>query len=711
MTDQAQPLRVAFVGNPNSGKTALLNKLVAKKAPVGNYPRVTVSVREEKIELDGQPVILHDLPGLYSLNSRTPEEKVARDYLINEHSDVIVNVIDAGNLERSFFLSTQLIELGRPVVYVLNMIDEIERRGAKIDTSTLSQLLGGPIVKTAGRKGTGLDELKKTIIKSAKENQKTTRSFINFDMHVENAVQRVQDLIGELHPANQDVETNRWMAIKLLEGDDEILRQEGEHDHLIEMVRREGVDLANEHGQSCNTVFADARYGFVNSLLEESLPKNDLGSHRQKITHTLDEVFLNRYFGLPIFIGLLWLMFQATFSLGEVPMDWIDTGVGAFGEAVSASLPEGMVHDLVVDGIIAGVGGTIIFLPNIVILFFFMALFSETGYLARAAFLMDRIMHIFGLHGKALIPMVMGFGCNVPAVMAARTIESDRARMITILVNPFMLCAARLPVFILFSGAFFAESAGTVVFAMYMLSIMGAMLGAVILSKFVFRGENEAFVMELPPYRLPTARSIVAHMWDKGMNFLKKIAGIILVGSIVLWFAQEFPQNSVALDKIDQEITTLQQQPESKSRNEAISALELKRGEEHLSGSFLGQISQTVAPVFAPLDFNWKDTVAILTGLVAKEVVVASYAVIYSQGEDESEESASLRTVLASTMTPLVAMAFMVFALFYAPCLATIATIKSETGSWKWAGFSVVFSTMIAYTLAFSVVTIGGMFV
>ncbi|MBF0194738.1 MAG: ferrous iron transport protein B [Magnetococcales bacterium] len=710
MSDQPSILKVAFVGNPNSGKTAMMNKLVSGKAPVGNYPRVTVSTRKESIQIGDKKAVIADLPGIYSLNSLTPEEKVARDFLLNEHSDVIVNVLDAGNLERSLFLSTQLIELGRPLIFVLNMIDEVEGRGIDIDTQSMSQMLGGPVVKAAGRKGTGLEELTEQILKVAKESHTKKRSFINFDMHVENAVQRVQDLVNELHPNDQDSATNRWMAIKLLEGDDEILSQEGEHSHLIEMVRREGVNLASEHGQSCNTLFADARYGFINGLMAESVQRSEAGSRRQSITHTLDEVFLNRFFGLPIFLGLLWLMFQTTFSLGEIPMDWIDGGVGDFGAFVSASLPEGMVHDLIVDGIIAGVGGTIIFLPNIVILFFFMALYSESGYLARAAFLMDRVMHSFGLHGKALIPMVMGFGCNVPAVMAARTIESDRARMITILVNPFMLCAARLPVFILFAGAFFAETAGTVVFAMYMLSIMGAMLGSVILSRFVFPGENEAFVMELPPYRLPTLRSILSHMWDKGMNFLKKIAGIILVGSIVLWFAQEFPQNSVALEKIDQEISQIQTQPEDQARDEELSALQLRRGEEHLSGSYLGQISQFIAPVFAPLDFNWKDTVAILTGLVAKEVVVASYAVIYSQGEDEDAESDSLRSVLAGTMTPLVAIAFMVFALFYAPCLATIATIRSETGSWKWAGFSVVFSTMVAYSLAFSVVSIGGLF-
>ncbi|MEO5367139.1 MAG: ferrous iron transport protein B [Magnetococcus sp. WYHC-3] len=702
------PLRVALVGNPNCGKTALFNTMAAGKEPVGNYPRVTVAVKEKVIHIQDREVILADLPGIYSLTSRTPEEQVARDFLLEDSCDVIVNVLDANNLERSLFLTTQLLELGRPLVFALNMIDEAERRGVEIDAVAMSQMLRGPVVKTAGRVGLGVDALRESILHAAGR-EVAERSFIHFDRHVEGAVVRVQQLVADLHPTCKDASTCRWMAIKLLEGDDDILRREGEHDHLLELVRREGYDLSREHGQTCTTLFANARFGYVNGLMTEAVRRASPSEEQRQMTRILDAVFLNRILGIPLFIGLLWLMFHTTFTLGAYPMDWIDAGVQSLSAWVDPLLPPGMAHDLVVDGVIAGVGGTIIFLPNIVILFFFMALFSETGYLARAAFLMDRVMHLFGLHGKALIPMVMGFGCNVPAVMAARTIESHRARMITILVNPFMLCAARLPVFILFAGAFFAEHAGSVVFAMYMLSIVGAMLAAVALNRFFFSGSDEAFVMELPPYRLPTPRTVLVHMWDKGINFLQKIAGVILVGSIVIWFAQEFPRELNWSMDYDAAISRLQSEPESPQRDQEIRQLELRKKQEALSGSYLGQVAHAVAPVFQPIGFTWRDTVAILTGFVAKEVVVASYAVLYAQGEEADAESSDLRKALAASMTPLVAVAFMVFTLFYSPCLATIATIRQEAGGWKWAGFSVVFSLCLAWMLAFAVVKVGGL--
>ncbi|OSM07249.1 putative ferrous iron transporter B [Magnetofaba australis IT-1] len=443
--------------------------------------------------------------------------------------------------------------------------------------------------------------------------------------------------------------------------------------------------------------------------MSEAVKSRSALKDRYRITRALDTLLINRVLGIPLFIFFLWVMFQATFSLGQMPMDWIDQGVTALGESVAAALPDGLFKDLMVEGIIAGVGGTIVFLPNIVILFFFMALFSETGYLARAAFLMDQLMHHFGLHGKALIPLVMGFGCNVPAVMATRTIESERARLITILINPFMLCAARLPVFILFAGAFFAEHAGAMVFAMYMISIVGAMMAAVVLSRLFFKEKDEAFVMELPPYRIPTLRAVFIHMWDKAMGFLRKVAGIILAGSIIIWFLQTFPQNPEWSRDYAQETAQIQMQAATPERDAALMKLRNEQSQEQLSKSYLGQIAHTVAPVFEPLTFNWKDTVAILTGFVAKEVVVASYAVLYSQDGESTAESLSLRQALASAMTTTTAFAFMVFALFYSPCLGSIAVIKREAGGWRWAAFSVAFSLSVAYTLAFLVVQIGGM--
>ena len=702
---------VGLVGNPNCGKTTILNKLAHSKMNVGNYPRVTVEMQSQTVQHGNRSLDLVDLPGVYALTTQSPEEGASRDYIQSEAADVIVNILDAGNLERSMYLTTQLIEMGRPMVFVLNMMDEAEAKGIRIDETALTKMLGGPVLKTNGVTGAGLDALLDAVVQTAGGLVETTPVLIQYDSHLEQAVGRVQALLRDLHPGKMAATQCRWLAIKLLEGDDALLLREEEHGHLLEMVRRERYDLARDHGDACEMLFADARYGFVHGFLSEVVEKPADLDARHDLTRRLDGLFLHRFLGIPIFVALLWLMFHTTFALGEYPMGWIDAGVMLVSGIFDNLLPAGMVHDLVVEGIIAGVGGTIIFLPNIVILFFFMALFSETGYLTRAAFLMDRVMHTFGLHGKALIPLVMGFGCNVPAVMASRTIESDRSRLITILINPFMLCAARLPVFILFAGAFFSEMAGTMVFLMYMISIVVAMGAAVILNRIFARNDREAFVMELPPYRLPTVRAVLVHMWDKALSFLQKIAGVILVGSIVIWFLQAFPKDVAWSVDYHGQIEALQTQPDAGQHNEAIALLQRQQGQEALAESYLGRIARTVAPVFSPLEFTWKDTVAILTGLVAKEVVVASYAVIYSQGEESTEESATLRQVLGASMPPRVAFAFMVFALLYAPCLATVATIRREAGGWKWAGFSVVFSLVLAWSLAFTVVTVGSFIV
>ena len=692
---------VALVGNPNCGKTTMSNKLTGSKDSVGNYPRVTISKKAHEISHRGWTINLVDLPGIYSLTSQSPEERIGRDFIHNEQPDIVLNILDAGSLDRSLFLTTQLIEMGRPRVYALNMIDEARAKGIKIDTSALTSMLGGKVVETMAVSGEGLEALLDAVIDTAEADLQESPMVINYDSHLEEAIGQAQDLIVELHPKTLNEMQARWMAIKLLEGDEEIVRQEDDHEHLIEMVRRERYDLAKTHGEDSETMIADSRYGFINGMLREARDVAADPAQRLGLTRNLDRILLHNTLGLPIFLALMWVMFETTFTVGQYPMDWIDAAVGWISERVDAALPAGLFHDLMVDGIIAGVGGTIIFLPNIVILFFFMALFSETGYLARSAFLLDRMMHTFGLHGKAFIPLVMGFGCNVPAVMACRTIESPRARLIAILINPFMCCTARLPVFILFAGAFFTSFAGTMVFAMYMLSIVIAMGAAVFLSRFVVRGGDESFVMELPPYRTPTLKAVIFHMWEKALGFLKKVAGIILVGSIVLWTLQAFPRDIQWSMDYEAGITQAQ-------TDEEVSLLQRQRAQESLKKSYLGRIGVAASPLFAPLDFTWKDTIAILTGLVAKEVVIASYAVIYAQGEEATEQSSGLRNAVAGTMTPLVAFAFMVFVLLYCPCLATIAAIKHETGGWKWAGFSVVFSLCLAWILAFAIIVVGG---
>ncbi|MBF0133924.1 MAG: ferrous iron transport protein B [Magnetococcales bacterium] len=708
---QGGKITVALVGNPNCGKTTLLNRITRSKESVGNYPRVTVALKRKEFTHQGQVIELVDLPGIYALTSQTPEERETRDFIHSGQVDIIINVLDACNLERSLFLTSQLIEMGHPLLFVLNMADEARSKKLQIDTQGLSSMLGGSVFETVGTTGDGLKALLDGVVRLHVQKMRREPIFLTYDNHLEQAVRRVQRLVTELHPRSLDHNQSRWLAIKLLEGDDRILLQEGEHGHLLEMVHRERYDLARSHGEECDLLFAMARYGFTHGVVKEVVQGPSEGEVIRDWTGRLDQVFLHRFFGIPLLLVLLWIMFQSTFSLGQVPMGWIDAGVGWISEWVSGRLPEGMVHDLVVDGIIAGVGGTIVFLPNIVILFFFMAMFSETGYLARAAFLVDRSMHTFGLHGKALIPLVMGFGCNVPAVMATRTIEDYRSRMITILISPFMLCSARLPVFILFAGAFFSEEAGTMVLLMYVLSIVVAMGAAVILNRLFLRSDDDAFVMELPPYRLPTLQAVMIHMGDRVIGFLQKVAGVILVGSIIIWFLQEFPHHHILSQDYDGEISRLESLPQTLQNDEIIAALKVKKAQEVLEQSYLGQIARTVAPVFVPLHFTWKDTVAILTGFVAKEVVVASYAVLYSQGDGARENSESLRKALSHSMTPIVAFTFMLFALLYAPCLGTIATIGKEAGGWVWAGYSVAFSMTLAYGLSFLVVQVGGLFV
>lgn len=700
-------ITVALVGNPNCGKTTLFNRLTGLNESTGNYARVTVSAKAHEITHKGVRLRLVDLPGLYSLNSRSPEERTGRDFIQDQNPDIILNILDAGSLDRSLFLTTQLIEMGCARVYACNMIDEARRRGIVLDTLGLTSMLGGPVVETTAVTGNGLDHLLDAIIAAAAAPAPANPMIITYDPHLERAIRRVTRMIDDLHPGEMDTRWSRWLAIKLLEGDDDVLRQEADHDALIETVQRLRQDLRRTHGDDPGIMIADARYGFIHGFLAEVRSVSADGHHRLDPTRRIDAVMLHRVWGVPLFIAALWVMFETTFVLGTYPTGWIDSAMKAVTAWVADVIPPGLAHEVIVNGILAGIGGTIVFLPNVIILFFFMALFSESGYLARTTFLIDRVMHPFGLHGKAFIPLVMGFGCNVPAIMATRTIESPRSRLIAILITPFMACSARLPVFILFAGAFFSEWAGTVVFAMYMLSIAIAITSSVLIGKFVVGGGSEPFVMELPPYRVPRARSVFFHMWDNAAEFLHKVGGVIVVGSMVIWFLQAFPREVSWSRDYDGEAARLETQAPSPERDDAIAALDAARKKEKLESSYLARASIAISPLFAPLGFGWKDTTAILTGFVAKEVVVASYSVLYAQTRDP--ESPGLRSALGETMSSLTAFAFMVFALLYSPCLSTIAVIRRETGRWRWAGFSVAFSFTLAWSLAFAIVAVGSL--
>ena len=703
-------IKVALAGNPNCGKTTLFNHLTGARQRVGNFSGVTVTRKEGSVSWKGWKIQLIDLPGTYSLASKTVEERVAREYILEERPDLVVDVVDAGNLERNLFLTTQLIEMDLPRVVVLNMIDEVRARGEEIDTETFSKLLSAPVVETVGRTGEGKEALLDAVVELAEQRFSSRQIRVPYDHHLEQAIKRIQNHIARLHPGQIEEERSRWMAIKLLEGDSDILDREGDHILLIQAARAEQLELEASHHEDSQTLLADGRYGFIHGLVQETLQKSG-PEQLQSMTRKLDQVLLNRVLGLPLFFFFMWLMFQATFTIGAYPMDWIDAGVGWLSDGMTAAIPEGLVRDMLVEGIIGGVGGIIIFLPNIVLLFLFISFFENTGYMARAAFLMDRFMHGIGLHGKAFIPLLMGFGCNVPAIMATRTIENPKDRLLTILINPFMSCSARLPVYVLLAGIFFSEHAGSVVFGLYLAGILVAMGSAWVMKKTMFQGISDPFVMELPPYRLPAPRSVVIHMWEKAVEFLKKVSGIILVGSIIIWFLQAFPQQvELSVDYAVEQSRIEQTLPAGAQRQVALSELAYAQVAEEQEKRYLGQIGQAIQPIFEPLGFDWKASIALLTGFVAKEIVVSTFGVLYNTGGEVDEESISLREAMSGSMSPEVALAFMVFTLLYMPCLATIAVIRRETQSTRWTLFSIGMGLSVAWLLAWVVVRIGGMF-
>lgn len=710
MADDKQ-ITIALLGNPNTGTTSLFNQLTGLHGPVGNYPRVTVGIRKHTFEYQGWEIQLVDLPGIYSLSCRTDEERESRNFLYHNAPDLILNVLDMSNLERNLLLTSQLIEMSIPRITVLNMVDEAEDKGVQLDEETFAYLLNTPVVETNARDGVGVDDLLKAIMEFAEAKTQPEIIKLNYDSHLEEAIERTQAHITRLHDDSMRAEHSRWLAIKLLEDDETVIKEEGDHADLIAAVALERDELKKGHSEDAAMLLNNGRYGFVNGLLQETMQVDvDTAMNRIDATRVIDAFLLHKWLGMPIFLFIMWVMFESTFTLGAYPVDWIDAGVGLISDSLNNSMPESMFKDLLINGVLAGVGGTVIFLPNIVILFFFIAVFNDTGYMVRGAVLVDRIMHKFGLHGKAFIPMLTGFGCNVPAIMATRTIEHRRDRLVAILVNPFISCSARLPVFILFTGAFFGENAGTALFGIYMVSIAVALGAALFLSKTIVKGANTSpFLMELPPYRVPTWQSISTHMSSNASEFLRKVGGIIVVGSIVIWFLQTFPLDVEMSKDYQQEISTLEAQPQV--NQEKITQLKLDMQQESQHKSYLGQIGGFVQPVFAPMNFDTNASIALLTGVVAKEIVVATFGVLYAQGDEVDENTLSLRESIASSMTVVTAISFMIFTLLYIPCMSTIAIIYRETGSWKWTGFSVGFSIALAYVLAFAVSFFGGLFV
>lgn len=687
-------INVALIGNPNCGKTSLFNFASGAHGHVGNYSGVTVDASEARATCDGFVFNLTDLPGTYSLSCYSPEELYVREHLMKRHPDVVINVIDSSNLERNLYLTTQLVDMNVRMVCALNMYDEFERRGDTLDTQTLSTLFGVPFVCTSFKSGRGVQELFREVISVFEDCNASVRHIhINHGHEIESGIAHIQQYLKR----NEVVRTlfsTRYMAIKLLEHDDRAEAYVAKMENAKEiMAARDAAELRvkEEKKTDSETAIMDAKYGFIHGALTEAGFRQGTKEDTYRMTHFIDDVLSNKYLGFPIFFLILYVMFQTTFSLGQYPMDWIESAVSWLGEQASALMSEGPLRSMLVDGVIGGVGAVIVFLPQILILYFFISLMEDSGYMARAAFIMDKLMHKMGLHGKSFIPLIMGFGCNVPAIMATRTIESRRSRLITMLILPFMSCSARLPIYIMIIGTFFAaQYRSWVMIMLYVIGVIVAIIVSKVFSSFVVKGEDTPFVMELPPYRWPTPKAIGRHTWEKGKEYLKKMGGIILVASIVVWALGYFPH--------DESLSPVQQKEQS----------------------YIGSIGKAVEPVFELQGFNWKLDVSLIAGVGAKEIVASTIGVIYSGDDsfgdddsfsDDTAKYSRLRNqMLADGITPLAAFSYLLFVLLYFPCIATVIAIRNETGSWSWAAFSAFYTTAIAWIVSMLVYQIGSLF-
>lgn len=695
---KSRTINVALVGNPNCGKTSLFNFASGAHERVGNYSGVTVDAKEGHACFEGYDFNIVDLPGTYSLSAYSPEELYVRKQIIEKTPDIIINVIDTSNLERNFYLTTQLIDMHLRIVCALNMFDESEERGDRIHVDKLSELFGIPMVPTVFKIGRGVKELFHQVIETYEGKEGAKPQFrhihINHGHEIEQGIADIQAFLKQDEDIRRHYST-RYLGIKLMEHDRDVEKMVSSLPHADEIfAARDKADkrVREETDTDSETAVMDAKYGFIHGALKEASYETGHKKDTYQLTHRLDSIITNKLLGFPIFIVLMWLMFEATFSLGQYPKDWIETGVAWLGQTISTYFPDGPIKDMLVDGVIGGVGAVIVFLPQILILYFFISYMEDSGYMSRAAFIMDKLMHKMGLHGKSFIPLIVGFGCNVPAVMATRTIESRKSRLITMLILPMMSCSARLPVYIMIVGTFFsARYQSTMMMSLYLIGILMAVFLGWLFSKFAIKGEDTPFVMELPPYRLPTWKAITRHTWEKGKLYLKKMGGIILVASIIVWALGYFPHN--------QHLSKAEQQEQS----------------------YIGRIGKAMQPAFMAQGFSWKLDVGIVAGVGAKEIVASTIGVLYSPeegvGEDgaasnEPEKYSQLRKQMtADGITPLTAYSFLLFVLLYFPCVAVIAAIKGETGSWKWALFSAGYTTLLAWIVSAAFYQIGRLFV
>ena len=714
--EKEHTINIALVGNPNCGKTTLFNFISGSKEHVGNYSGVTVDAKKASFTADGYHFNVFDLPGTYSLTAYSPEEIYVRKFIMDETPDIVINVVDSSNLERNLFLTTQLIDMDIKVIIALNMYDELLKNDIKFDYQSLGKLIGIPIIPTVSSKGKGIGELMGKTIEVYEDLDPIVRHIhINYGVELEKSIQAIRTKIKLEKPITDNI-SSRFLAIKLLERDKQATESlssypnfaEIEKSALIEVRRIES--LFNEDSE---TVITDAKYGFIAGALGETLKrKKNIGI---KSSEKIDNILTHTYLGFPIFMLSISLAFYATFKLGTFPMQWIEMLVAFISQQVSGALNDGMLKDLLVYGIIDGTGSVLVFLPNILILFLFISFMEDSGYMARAAFIMDKIMHRFGLHGRSFIPMVMGFGCNVPAIMATRTLRSPSDRLLTMLIIPFMSCSARLPVYVLFITAFFPQHPALVLSGIYFTGILLAFATAQLLNRTIFRNKETPFVLELPPYRLPTVKNILIHMWDKAQQYLRKIGGVILIGVVIIWALGYFPRENYPENKMvvnqntDLQNTSLPASTDLKNNTS-------DNRSSRLQNSYLGQIGQFIEPVMSPLGFDWKMSISLLAGLPAKEIIVSTMGVLYQVDANTNNSGLSQKLVQEKYITGLkkgrnvisvpVALAFLAFVLIYFPCIGVIATIKNESGKLKWAIFTVVYTTGVAWIISFLVLQI-----
>lgn len=717
-------INVALVGNPNCGKTSFFNHATGLREKVGNYSGVTVDSKLGYFKYKDYTIELADLPGTYSLTEYTPEELYVRQYIMEQHPDIVLNIADASNLERNLFLTTQLIDMNVPMVMALNMYDELEKNGDKLDVETLSELFGFPIIPTISSKGVGIEQVMQNIVDVYEHLETITKHIhINYGNDIEKSIDTIKQELRKSVDLSSKYST-RYIAIEMLAGDKVVSELVNKYEDCKEanaIAQEQRSIIEKQYNEDAGSIISGAKYGFVRGALLETY---EVGKDRSKQpAYSVDKILTNRWLGFPILIFFLWFMFQMTFTLGAYPQEWLEMFFGWLGNVTNNLLPDGILKDLIVDGIIAGVGGVCSFLPNILILFFFISILEDTGYMARAAFIMDKLMHKMGLHGKSFIPYIIGFGCSVPAIMATRTLENRKDRILTIITVPFMSCSARLPVYLLLISAFFTKHQGLILTLIYLIGIAMAIITSLLVKKISFKKERDQFVMELPPYRIPTFRNAMIHMWDKSVQYLKKMGTVILVATIIIWALEYFPQHSPEIDAFTAQIEQVENNSElaEEVKTAQIEQLELDRSACQIENSYIGRFGKLIAPVFRPLGFDWQMGVSIITGFAAKEIVVSSMGVLYHSDAEADENSSALRQSLKNhtwsagpnigkpVFTPLVAFGFMVFILLYFPCVAALTAIKKEAGT-KWMIFSIFYTTGVAWFAAFLIYSIGMMF-